>query len=274
MGKIITLTTDFGLNDGYIAAMKGVILGINPEARLVDICHTVPPRDIAEGAFVLGTAGDFFPPDTVHLVVIDPGVGTERPAVILKTPGASFVAPDNGVLSQVIRRYVPGTTDGDRWIFHPSEGVMIISIEEERFWRSPVSPTFHGRDIFAPVAAHLSLGVPPEEFGPEVTELAVFLENLPRKTSDDAILGTVIHVDSFGNLITNITAADLPDDAANIAIEIGSETINGLKRTYGEGDGLIGLIGSSGYLEIAWKNGSAAAHLKAGRGDTFTISRA
>lgn len=159
MSGTVTLTTDFGTADGYAAAMKGVILGINPAARLVDISHGIQAQNIPQAAFVLGTACPYFPDGTVHLVVVDPGVGTARRAVILKTPRAYFVAPDNGVLSYVVRdgEKADRAEKGPRHIKLPP-GLEAVSITRPRFWRQPVSATFHGRDIFAPVAARLSLG--------------------------------------------------------------------------------------------------------------------
>ncbi len=146
MGAIITLTTDFGLTDAYVAAMKGVILSINPEAKLIDICHTIKPQNIAQAAFVLGTAYTFFPKKTIHLVVVDPGVGTERRAIILRTPSADFVAPDNGVLSYIIQQFIKGGLKGlinNLQQVELEPGLEAVAITKPQFWRSPVSPTFH-----------------------------------------------------------------------------------------------------------------------------------
>lgn len=272
MGAIITLTTDFGLADAYVAAMKGVVLGINPRAQLVDICHTIPPRDIARAAFVLGTACPFFPPATIHLVVVDPGVGTDREAVIIRTPEADFIAPDNGVLSYVLQPYLTGPAKANRQKLKKTPGLEAVAITESRFWRSPVSATFHGRDIFAPVAAHLSLGVPPSEFGEAVDSLAVLPLSLPSRLPDGTLSGSILHIDNFGNLITNIRSRDLPRNPENITIQVGDAVIHGLSRTYGESSGLLALIGSSDYLEIALKNGSAAGFLNARAGDKVKIA--
>ena len=173
MGTFITLTTDFGLTDGYVAAMKGVIYSINPEATIVDICHNIQPQNIRQAAFVLSTAYSYFPSYTVHLVVVDPGVGTNRRAIILKTPKAHFVAPDNGVLSYVIDAYSPQPVpDSQRVKLGPESKAYAITKSE--YWRKPVSNTFHGRDIFAPVAARLSLGMMASSLGDNVDTVTAF----------------------------------------------------------------------------------------------------
>jgi S-adenosylmethionine hydrolase len=272
MGAIITLTTDFGLADAYVAAMKGVVLGINPEAKLIDICHSIKPQNIAQAAFVLSTVHEFFPPHTIHLVVVDPGVGTERKAVILRTPSADFVAPDNGVLSYIIRQYSNKHADTARQPIEPGSGLEAIAITNPQYWRSPVSSTFHGRDIFAPVAARLSLGAPPTDFGDAITSLAVIPLPLPHREKDGRLVGNIVHIDNFGNLITSIRNRDLPRGAGAITVKIGNEEISGLSQTYGSGEGLIALIGSSGYLEISLKDGDASAFIRAGIGDRVTIS--
>ncbi len=266
---IITLTTDFGTDDAYVAAMKGVILGINPAAAIVDISHSIEPQAIGEAAFVLSTACPFFPKDTVHLVVVDPGVGGRRRAVILETPTAIFVAPDNGVLSCVVQEALgrPITRAGRTRLPPELEAFQITS---RRFWRQPVSPTFHGRDIFAPVAAHISLGQPLTDLGRPLTTLNVL--PLPRPERDGAghLLGHVVHVDRFGNLITDVTAGDLPP--AGLRIEVGGEEIRSLSRCYEEARGLLALVGSSGRLEIALAGGSAAGRLGVRAGDGLRIS--
>ena len=268
MNAVITFTTDFGLTDAYVAAMKGVVLGINPEARLVDISHAVEPGNISQAAFILDNACGFFPRRSIHVVVVDPGVGTDRRAVILRTPDADFVAPDNGVLSYVMRPYASGKpAEG----YQKLEGAEVCVITESRFWRSPVSPTFHGRDIFAPVAAHLSLGTPVSAFGNPADSLAVLPESGPRRTPEGALAGTVLHVDNFGNLITNVKSDDLPAETSEITVEVGGKVIRGLSLTYGSTEGLLALIGSSGHLEIAFKNGNAAAFIGAKVGDEVTI---
>ena len=256
MAPIITLTTDLGLTDAYVAAMKGVMLSINPEAKLVDICHTIKPQNIAQAAFVLSRACPFFPQGTIHVVVVDPGVGTQRRAIILRTKSASFVAPDNGVLSYVIGQ---------------SSAWEAVAITKPQFWRSTVSPTFHGRDIFAPVAARLSLGFPLTDFGEVITSVTTLPLSQPYQAADGSMVGHIIHIDSFGNLITDIKSSDLPQPKQAVTIEVGNQLISGLSRTYAEGSGLLALIGSDGYLEIAVKEGSASAFLDAEVGDEVRI---
>jgi S-adenosylmethionine hydrolase len=271
VGAIITLTTDFGLADGYVAAMKGVVLGINPGAELVDICHNIQPQNISQAAFVLSTAYEFFPRHTIHLVVVDPGVGTQRRAIILRTPLADFVAPDNGVLSYVIQTYSSGPADINQPQLELGPRLKAVAITKSQFWRSPVSPTFHGRDIFAPVAAHLSLGLPLADFGEAITTLTILPWLRPHQASDGMLVGHILHVDHFGNLITSIKVSDLPKGVPKIMVEVGSQAISGLSHTYGTGEGLLAIIGSSGYLEISLKGGSAAAFLGAGVGDEVKI---
>ena len=243
MSAIITFTTDFGLADAYVAAMKGVILGINPEAKLVDICHTIKPQNIPQAAFVLGTAYQYFPQKTVHMVIVDPGVGTERRAIILRTPAADFVAPDNGVLSYVIQEYSARPVKSS--VTLQQTELEAVAITKSRFWRSPVRPTFHGRDIFAPVAAQLSLGIPPIDFGEAITSVAVLPFPYPYRATDGSLVGHIIHIDSFGNLITSIKQDDIPPPERAITIEVGNQSISGLSLTYAENEGLLALIGSS-----------------------------
>ena len=273
MGAIITLTTDFGLADAYVAAMKGVILSINPEARLVDICHTIKPQDIAQAAYVLSTAYEFFPQRTIHVVVVDPGVGTARRAIIFRTPLADFVAPDNGVLSYVIQRSSGKEIAADCQQIELEPPLEAVAITQPRFWRSPVSATFHGRDIFAPVAAHLSLGTPLGQFGEAVTSLTVLPLPRPYPAPNGTLVGRIIHIDNFGNLITNIKSGDITQMARETMVEVGNQSIHGISRTYGEGEGLLALFGSSGYLEIALKGGNAGAFLGAEVGQEVRIRR-
>ena len=265
MGAIITLTTDLGFTDAYVATMKGVILGINPEAKLVDICHTIKPQNILQAAFILGTAYKFFPQKTIHVVVVDPGVGTERRAIILRTPSADFVAPDNGILSYVIQDLLTGPmADNDNSRQRElGPGLEAVAITKSQFWRTPVSSTFHGRDIFAPVAALLSLGFPPINFGEKITSLTMLSLPQPHQRPDGSLVGHVLHIDNFGNLITNIKSSDLPPAKQPITIEVGDHIISELSHTYAEGRGLLALIGSSGYLEVSLRGGSASDFLDA-----------
>jgi S-adenosylmethionine hydrolase len=256
--SIITLTTDFGTDDAYVAAMKGVMLTLNPNVTLVDVTHYIQPQNVSQAAFVLSTACPFFPAGTVHLIVVDPDVGTGRKAIIVRTPSAYFVAPDNGVLSYVIDQSGQETMD-------------IFEITRPEYWRLPVSPTFHGRDIFAPVAARLSLGFPASDFGESLSSLELIPVSHPVHSPDGSLTGHIIHIDSFGNLITDIKETDLKLLAKEPTIEIGHHTISGLSHTYANARDLLALIGSSGYLEISRKNGSAAAMLNVLIGDAIIL---
>ena len=291
---MITLTTDFGTSDGYVAAMKGVMLSIHPDARLVDVTHEINPQDVMEAAFVLRTTTPFFPPGTVHLVVVDPGVGTDRRAVAVRSGDQWFVGPDNGVFPLVL---------DDK---EPDE---IRVLDEPSAWRSDApSTTFHGRDIFAPVAAHLDAGRPPADIGALAEDLRPLRWAMPI-TDNHSVQGYVAHVDRFGNCITNIrrktlvrtgmddvpalehteASSDSPPsesgradpDAAEPKISdlpalkayVGNAVIENLHRTYGavaDGDPLL-LFGSSGFLEVAVNAGSAAELLNIRKGDSIKV---
>jgi S-adenosylmethionine hydrolase len=257
MKPLITLTTDFGQSDGYVAAMKGVILSINPEAIIVDITHNITPQNIVQAAFVLNTAAFFFPEGTIHVAVADPGVGTARKPIILSTGREYFVAPDNGILSYVINE-LQGKPELKSYV-----------IENPEYWRNPVSRTFHGRDIFAPAAAYLSRGVPLENFGKPLLSLNTFTIPQPRRNPDGSIAGEIIYSDAFGNLISNIKENDMP--GGEIMIEIAGKMIKGLSLSYEEKTGLLAIIGSSGRLEIALRKGSAADYLGVGEGTEVKI---
>jgi S-adenosylmethionine hydrolase len=278
MKALLTLTSDFGLSDAYVASMKGIILGINPEAELVDICHNIKPQNIAQGGFVLSTAYASFPQKTIHLVVVDPGVGSERRAIILRTPQGIFVAPDNGVLSYVVQPHLeqPVTEPGPiqlRKKLKPGVGMDIVHITNPRFWRTNVSPTFHGRDIFAPVAAALSLGFSPIEFGEATDKLYMLPMSLPHSRPDGSLVGHIIYIDGFGNLVSDIKQENLPGDAHALAVDFKDKIILGLSRTYAQSSGLLAIIGSSGYLEISLRGGSAAALLDAQVGDEVRLAK-
>lgn len=274
MAPPITLLTDFGTEDAYAAVMKGVILSRDPRAVLVDITHAIEPQDIRHGAFVLGSAYRYFPKNTIHVAVVDPGVGGERRGIVLKVPDALFVAPDNGLLTYVIDQL---DLNAERVPESGSEAVMIrlkrgieaVSITDPRFWRTPVSPTFHGRDIFAPVAAGLSLGLSLYEFGEKTDVLTVLPIARPRMVSDSELIGHVMHVDRFGNLVTDIRNSDLPPGP--VETRVGGSRIDGISHTYGESRGLAAMIGSSGYLEISLRNGSAARQTDAVVGDEVSV---
>ena len=268
---IITLTTDFGSRDGYVAAMKGVILDICPEAVLADISHEVPPYDISHAAFVLGTACAYYPSHAVHLAVVDPGVGTTRRPIMLVTPGSVYVAPDNGLLTHILGAYGAETTldgrspRGADAAMEPlevsvPERCAAYVLDRSEYWLKPVSSTFHGRDVFAPVAAHVAAGVGPERLGTAVDHL-VCLDVPGPAVEEDTIWGHVLYMDRFGNLVCNIRPSDVAGRQTDI--EIGGRLIRGLSRTFADGDGLLALIGSHGYLEVAFTEGSAADHLQA-----------
>ncbi len=258
--SIITLTTDFGLADGYVGTMKGVILGIAPTATIVDISHGIPPQDVREAAYTLYAAYPYFPQGAIHVVVVDPGVGSERRGIALRTPQATFVAPDNGVLSYVVA--------GERV-------EQIVHLTNPGYHLSPVSRTFHGRDIFAPAAAHLARGIPLTELGQPLTEIVAFPLPQPQVRPDGAIVGQIIHVDRFGNLITSITATDLADYSLLGAsvIEIKGQTIRDIASNYAEvaTGKLLALVGSSDHLEIAVSGGSASQTLEAKGGDEVLL---
>ncbi|MCJ7515785.1 MAG: SAM-dependent chlorinase/fluorinase, partial [Dehalococcoidia bacterium] len=222
--------------------MKGVILNLNPKAVIIDISHAIEPQNILQAAFILSTACPYFPEGTIHLAVVDPGVGSRRKAIILKTPTAFFVAPDNGILSYIIDEH--GRTPGKParhmpYIAEPRKlppGLEAVAITNPEYWRHPVSSTFHGRDIFAPVAAHLSLGVPLHKFGDGLSQVHLF--NIPRtyKNAHGDLVGRVLHIDNFGNLITNVRNSDLP--AEKVTIVIGKQHIHGISQFYAGTKGL------------------------------------
>jgi S-adenosylmethionine hydrolase len=243
--SIITLLTDFGLRDHFVAAMKGVMLSVNPDLKLVDISHFVPPQDILTGAFTLCQACFCFPAGTIHLAVVDPGVGTARKALAVSAGRHIFVAPDNGLLTYVLES---------------QEDCAAYEITAEHYFLKPVSATFHGRDVFAPIAAWISRGVPLHQLGPEVQD-PIRLKIPPlTKVKDGLIQGSILAVDRFGNLITNLKPEDVPGFAKILA---GQREITGIHESYGEGAaGEIFIVpGSTGYLEIAIKDGSAASIL-------------
>jgi S-adenosylmethionine hydrolase len=270
----IVLTTDFGLADPYVGVMKGVILNINPRAVIADLTHQVQPQNLRQAAFVLDSSFRFFPANSIHAVVVDPGVGTERRAILLATPEGRFLAPDNGVLSPILSNYLdepPGANPGAVPVPY---GCAAYELTSPQYWLYPVSNTFHGRDIFAPVAAHLSLGVPAGVIGQPLSELVWLSLPLPRY-QPDGIYGEVIYADHFGNLITNIPGQKLPR-AGKLLVQIKGRRIARLSRTYHSGNvlenaNLLALIGSHGYLEIAVRDGSAALALGAGAGEPVSV---
>jgi S-adenosyl-L-methionine hydrolase (adenosine-forming) len=257
---IITLLTDFGLEDPYVASMKGVILEICPAARLVDISHLVPPQDVRTGAFMLASAYRDFPSGTIHLAVIDPGVGSSRRGLATKLNRGCLVGPDNGLFSLVLRE---------------ESGWEAYSLEHPVYWRPTVSPTFHGRDIFAPVAAHLAMGLPVQALGPPCTpEIPAWAD---ATVTGEEIEGEIIHIDHFGNAVTNVSRETFERFAAGVAVAVlaGDRTITAITATYADADvgRLIVLIGSSDRLEIAVNQGNAAMNIGLRRGDLVRVLR-
>lgn len=249
---VITLLTDFGLSDPYVGIMKGVILSINPGVSLVDLTHDIPPGAIAQGAWILQEARPFFPRGTVHLAVVDPGVGSQRRPLALRTREAFFVGPDNGLFSLVTRDL---------------ESIEAVHITNEALFLRPVSPTFHGRDVFAPVAAHLSVGERFQGLGPRIQDIASLpLEDIQQR--DDILIGRIVRVDRFGNLITNIHQAALFRllGTRQALVHVGGLTLDGIRRTFSdarEGE-LLALIDSSGFLAISINRGRACDRIGKG----------
>jgi len=261
--RIVTFTTDFGLNDPFVGIMHGVVLNIHPETPIVDISHAVPSYDVLNGALTIAQAYRYFPRSTVHVVVVDPGVGSRRRPIIAETGDYVFVAPDNGVLSLVESQ-------------EPKFSVRHVTAE--RYFLRSVSQTFHGRDIFAPVAGWLSNGVAPAEFGPEISDNVRLTVPVVERIAENHLRGSVLKVDKFGNLITNISAQEVPAmfgaTAPPFSLTIAGQTIGRLCRSYAEGgEGeLFVIVGSSGFLEIAANKASAGETLGLGAGATLEIA--
>ena len=256
---IITLLTDFGTKDYYVASLKGAILSINPRSSLVDITHQVSPHDIEEGAFILANAYSSFPKGTIHLSVIDPGVGSARKPILLVTSNYFFVGPDNGLFTLAVRK---------------EKVKKAVALTNPRFFLSKVSTTFHGRDLFAPVAAHLSLGVRPRAFG-SIIESWEELNFRKPESKGEELIGEVLHIDTFGNLITNIDEGEFLSFTKGDAfvVKVGKRRIQGLKKGYREGKKgePIVLLGSAGFLEISVREENAQKLLKIKRGDRVTV---
>lgn len=252
MAGLITLTTDFGLRDPFVGIMKGVILSINPEARLVDLTHQVESFDIVDGALALAQSYPYFPAGTIHVVVIDPGVGSERRPILVSTGDNHFVGPDNGVFSLVYER---------------ETSCQVRHITAERYFRQPISQTFHGRDIFAPVAAWLSKGLAPQAFGGLISNCLRVPVSRPERVSAGAIRGAVLRVDKFGNLITNFTPADLPPEGS-FEFLVNRSRVTRLVASYAEGHEaeVFAIVGSTGFVEIAGRQASAAEVLGVWKG--------
>jgi len=258
---IITLTTDFGSGGHYVAAMKGVIYSINPTATVVDITHHVPPQNVRLGAIVLAEASRWFPEGTIHVAVVDPGVGTDRAIVYAEAGRQHFIAPDNGLLTRVLARSAPA---------------RLVRLERPEYWLRAVSSTFHGRDIMAPVAARLSLGLDPGELGSAIEKLALLPWPEP-VCAPGRIAGEVVEVDPFGNLITNIEREHLEQFAplCDAAVHVGRHQVEAVVSTYGDRQAgeLVALVGSSGLLEVAVVAGNAAERLQLGEGAEVIVER-
>lgn len=258
---IVTFTSDFGSQDWFVGVVHGVIAAIVPDAPIVDLNHTITPGDVARGAFLLEAAGPDFPAGTVHLAVVDPGVGTERRAIAVHARGQLFVGPDNGLLEWALC----------------APGAEAHALSEARWFRTPVSRTFHGRDVFAPVAAHLAAGVLLAEFGPRVTD-PVRMPQIHPVVHEGAVTGRVVFIDRFGNALTNLTEEALREAFGagaerRLAVSIPGRSIAGLARSYGDAPvgTLVAILGSSGRLEIAQVGGDASGRLGLGLGDPVAV---
>ena len=259
----ITLLTDFGQDDPFVGIIKGVIWGILPQAPIVDLCHNLPSYDIAEAAFLIHLSYSFFPPQSVHLVVVDPGVGSARRPLLVTTESHYFIAPDNGVLS---------------YIFEKGGLRRVFEIKASHYFLSPPSSTFHARDIFAPVAAYLCKGIEVEAFGSEIDDFVRISLPWPRLIGKGVLAGEVLHTDHFGNLITNICQSDLAQltsqrEGIEPILKLGSLEIRGIRSFYGEGKKgrLEAVIGSFGYLEVFAYQGNAGRISGKKRGDEVIV---
>ena len=259
---IIALVSDFGLEDWYVGVMKGVVLSVNPNAVVIDVVHTIPKQNVLAGSFALRASYSYLPPGAVVVAVVDPGVGTERRILCARAGGRLFLAPDNGILTGVLAR----------------EGrARIVSVEDDEYFLKPVSRTFHGRDIFASVAGHLSLGLSPDRLGPEVKEIRVIEADAP-EVRDASVTVTVEWIDSFGNLITNCDralAAELGARWGKLSIAgAGGKPVSIVESYESAGEGeLLAIVGSSGHLEISVREGSASRLLGVRIGDRLELTR-
>ncbi|HKV24011.1 MAG TPA: SAM-dependent chlorinase/fluorinase [Candidatus Acidoferrum sp.] len=258
---IITLTTDYGTDDHLVGTLKGVILKINPDVTIVDITHHVASFDLLDGALAIGAAYHYFPPKTIHVVVVDPGVGTSRRPLLVSAQNQYFIAPDNGVLSVIYER---------------EKDTVVRHATAEHYYLQPISKTFHGRDIFAPVAAWLSKGWQTQSMGEEIHNYKKFALPKP-KDVEGGSKGVVLRVDSFGNLVTNFRLEDLPEGAPNggLNLQVATHSITQLVETFANGKSgePIAYIGSSGYLEIALNKGNASRTLGIGRGAPVVLTK-
>lgn len=260
--RLITLTTDFGLNDHFVGAMKGVILNINPEAQIVDICNAVQSFDILDGAITIAQSASYFPSDTLHVVIVDPGVGSSRRPILVTNEKQVFMGPDNGVLSLIYER---------------SERLSVRHITAEHYFLQPVSSTFHGRDVFAACAGWLSKGVEVDKFGDEISDFIRFSAPRPKATNASSYKGVVLKTDKFGNLITNITVSDIPQlfgaTPPAFKITVGKAEVTKMKTTFAQGNPgeIFAIIGSMGFLEIAANRAAANRLAGADKGAEVTV---
>ena len=252
---IITLTTDFGTTDYYVAALKGVVAGIAPAAQVIDITHEISAQNVRQAAYVLAAAVPFFPPGTIHVVVVDPGVGSARRPLAIASSNAMFVGPDNGVFTPVL-----DTTD-----------LRVVHLNRPEFWRPVISHTFHGRDIFAPVAAHLARGVALAELGDAINDPWKLDLEQPARLTAGGLQGEVVHIDRFGNLITNIPSSWLAGQ--RWLVRIAGQTLDGVQAAYASvaPGQLLALVSSGDTLEIAVREGNAARQIAAGIGEPVVV---
>jgi len=259
---IISLMTDFGLKDGNVGVMKGIIWGICPEAQIADLSHTIQPQNVREAALILFRSAPYFPKDTVHVVVVDPGVGTARRPIATQIGPQRFVCPDNGVLTMVLEH-----AEKENW------PVEIVHLDKPQYWLNEISHVFHGRDVFAPIAAYLASGVPLHVLGTPIHDPVKLALPKPQRT-ENGWRGEVIHIDHFGNVASNIRSEHLQQaqaEKSGIMVRACGAEIHGLVDTFGERPAgeLVALLGSTGNLIVSVVNGSAAARLNAKVGDTF-----
>ena len=260
--RLITFTTDFGTTDHFVGTMRGVILNINPHAQIFDICNSVQSFDVLDGALTIAHSYKYFPADTIHVVIVDPGVGTSRRPILVTTEKHKFIAPDNGVLSLVYER---------------EERVSVRHITSEHYFLQPTSNTFHGRDIFAAVAGWLSKGVETSKFGEEVNDYVRFGSPKVKKIDEKTLKGVVLRADRFGNLVTNIRPEDAPilftEVPPDFRILVGKGEVKRVRRTFGEGAAgeVFGVLGSMGYLEIVANRSNAASLLQATKGSDVHV---
>ena len=260
--RTVTLTTDFGLNDHFVGAMRGVILNINPQAQIIDICNAVNSFDVLDGALTIAQAASYFPSDTLHVVIVDPGVGSQRRPILAVNEKHAFLAPDNGVLSLIYER---------------SERLSVRHVTAEHYFLQPVSQTFHGRDVFAACAGWLSKGVETSKFGEEITDYIRFAAPKPKSADGKNFKGVVLKTDKFGNLITNITPIDIPQlfeaTPPGFKITVGKVEVTKMKNAYAQATPgeLFGILGSMGYLEISANRAAANRMAGADRGSEVTV---